>query len=75
MYRDWSIGPADVDNGLGQPVGFCHDGYDAMDPLDTRCGYAASIEAAKREIDLREAQDQDPDECPDCGAVDCNINH
>lgn len=74
QYRGWNIGPGDVGpEGRSRTIGFSHDDYDEEDPLDTRCGYADSVDAAKREIDERE--DEIADECPDCGAVNCNTNH
>lgn len=77
VYRGWNIGPGDAEMGHNHAIEYAHADYDDTmhaDPFDSRHGYAASVEDAKRAIDAYEDEPEE-DECPDCGGVDCNINH
>lgn len=52
-HRGWRIY---VTYDYGTPIAFSHDDFDgAPDANDNRCGYAASVEEAKAEIDEMEA--------------------
>lgn len=68
LYRGWNIslcscGGADV-MGPSHRFEFSHDDYDPTPqepgdgPGDHRCGHAASVEAAKREIDAYEEENE-----------------
>jgi hypothetical protein len=59
-YRGWNINLGVLDLGHQFAFEYAHDDYDgAEDAFDSRCGYAASVEDAKRAIDAYENDEEE----------------